>query len=80
MERTVELIMDREEYMLTALGAHKENIAAALDLIASWSGMSFTEEEHRTLADMLDDPEYRLHLADMLTDGAERSGLFNDPV
>jgi hypothetical protein len=69
-------MITREEFMMNALGADADTLMEVLHELLSSVDMTFTGEEAVVLRAMMADPETKMHVATMLTDGAEKAGLF----
>lgn len=69
-------MITREEFMMNALGADADTLMEVLHELLSSVNMAFTREEAVVLRAMMADPEAKMHVATLLTDGAEKCGMF----
>lgn len=70
------MTITREQFMMNALGADADTMMAVLNELLTSVNMAFTHMEAEVLRGMLSDPEAKMHVATMLTDGAQKAGLF----
>lgn len=70
------MTITREQFMMNALGADVDTLMEVLNELLTSVNMAFTQMEAEVLREMLADPEAKMNVATMLTDGAEKAGLF----
>lgn len=67
--------LNRQEFMSNALGADEDTMMTVLNRLLASVDMAFTEREAFAMREMLADPEVKMLVATLLTDGAEKAGV-----
>ena len=70
------LNMTREDFMILVLGADRDQIMEALNMLMGRVGMAFDADEAAVMLEALQIPEVRMEVANMLATGAEKAGVF----
>lgn len=68
--------MTREDFMILALGADRDRLMEVVHMLVSKAGLPLDSSQTEAMYEGIADPDYRMEIATMLADGAERSGVF----